>query len=147
MTPSLVSLDTNPKRSNAGGSNEPTNKEKFELLSDELKDLVLDHASHSSECENMGKWCTAVRCDETVWQRACVAKGWATKPDHFNTWRVWYARNCKPNWAQRIDDSLREASYSGHLEMVRLLLDQFFGGMMMRKASNSRPVCSIRSIL
>jgi len=123
MIPSLVSLDTDPKRSNAGGSNAPTDKELFELLSDEVKDLVLEQAAQSSDCENMGKWCSLMRCDESVWQRGCVTKGWNDKPQHFS-WRIWYARKCKPDWAKQMDEHLIVMSKNGDLDKVRLLLDR-----------------------
>ena len=130
MIPSLVALEvrddkrSNLPRSNSSSQNtQNTDKDLFELLSDEIKDLVLEQASRSSDCADMGKWCSVTRCDESVWQRACTAKGWNAKPPHF-TWRIWYARNCKPNWAEEMDEDLIDASQYGNLDRVRSLLDR-----------------------
>jgi len=95
----------------------------FELLSEELKDLILEHASQSSDYTLLVKWSVLRRCNETTWQRACMTREWIDKPQHFS-WRIWYARKCKPDWANRIDAELVNASEHGDLEMVRLFLDR-----------------------
>lgn len=96
---------------------------RFELLSDDMKDVVLENAFRSDDCKNTGKWCSLMRCGETRWERACAARGWNIKPPHF-TWRIWYARTCNPDWAQQMDDALMLSSRDDDLDRVVDLLDR-----------------------
>jgi len=95
----------------------------FESLSIELKDLVLEHAARSPDFIDLVKWSFLHRCGEPTWRIACVTRGWNDKPQHFS-WRIWYARKCKPNWAYRLDSRFLNASNNGRFDIVRLLLDR-----------------------
>jgi len=95
----------------------------FESLSIELKDLVIEHAARSPDCIDLVKWSSLLRCGETPWRIACMTRGWNDKPQHFS-WRVWYARKCKPNWAYRLDSKFLNASNNGQFDIVRLFLDR-----------------------
>ena len=127
MYPSLSALSNNySKRTRAEQAPDQTAEDElqlFELLSDDLKKVVLEHASRNPDCKQLGKWCTLQRCNEEIWQRACENRGWMRKPNEF-TWRIWYARRCNPDWGHQMDEDLNKAIRNNDLENVRLLLDR-----------------------
>jgi hypothetical protein len=127
MLPSFVSLPTASTRSQQCFETRDAKGielNRFEWLSNDLKDdIILKHLSGLDDCKELGRWCRAERCDENLWQRACMRRGWVEKPNHF-TWRVWYARNCNPKWAREIDIFLSIAIYEGNMTVMQSLIEK-----------------------
>ena len=145
MLPSLTTLPHAPpsrpaQRLKRNDSDDDGNGKNglFDELPTELQNLVFSHTER--DCETMGKWCQLRSCDEAMWERACVHQGFPAKPDRFS-WRVWFARNCQPNLAKRMDKELITASIVGDVEAVRSLLDR--GADIHNDANNAvRQACA-----
>ena len=118
----------------------PTN---YDLLPEVLQEMIVKNVKEGDDpCATLPRWCTATRCTDDDWRRACVKKGWAAwKPNNLS-WRVHFVQNCL-RWelvdaasAGRVaavqkfldagvtitDFVLSSASEHGHLEIVKLLL-------------------------
>ena len=107
--------------------NTPDEKKSLDSLPDEIKDLVAEKLAAGEDCKDLGKWCALLKlhkCDDSVWQLACTIKKYPAKPTRFTSWRIWYARNCNPEWATRLDRQFEGAVFDGDLNLVTALLNR-----------------------
>lgn len=118
--PSLARIPQKQARTNE--TDDPDSPDsRFELLPQDLKDKIL----YEADCDSLPKWCQLIRCDGDMWRRACLKKGWESdKPDYFS-WRIWYARKCRPNWARGLDEGLyHSVMIQKNVRMARAYLDK-----------------------
>ena len=123
----------------------------FDLLTDELKELVLAQAidSRDLQCKDVVNLCALLRCGETEWQHACTSRGWSDKLPHF-TWRGWFMRQCYR--ADVLDRNLIEEARKNNIENVRLLLNvgadvNAFDGQALRQAVDRQNVNLVTTLL
>ena len=103
-----------------------TKRTRYDSLPDEIKDLVAEKLAAGKDCKDLGKWCALhkYKCDDSVWQLACTIKKYPPKHGRFTSWRIWYARNCNPDWATRLDKQFESAVLIGDLDLVTALLNR-----------------------